>query len=259
MWLSSAACYVATFYAGFAALIMGLYVLSFAIPKAAFAARLVAFYLSILTTSALAVLATLVLRILGDGGSGQWAGGRIFKYLAMATMGITFEVQDPDGVLDNVRPAVIIGNHQAEFDLIMLGSMFPKNCSVTAKSSLKKVPFLGWFMTLSKAVFIERANSKGARAAMKGAVEQMKTRRQSVYIFPEGTRSYTQEPTLLPFKKGAFHLAVEAGAPIVPCVVANYSHLIWLKGLILRPGKIPVKGMYIPYSSAAKSDRVIGS
>lgn len=252
MWLSNAACYVATFYAGFAALIAGLYVLSLAIPKAAVAARLVAFYLSVLTTSALAVLATLVLRLLGDGGSGQWAGGRIFKYLVMFTMGLTFEVQDPEGILDSVRPAVIVGNHQTEFDLIMLGTMFPKNCSVTAKSSLRKVPFLGWFMSLSKAVFIERANSKGARAAMKGAVEQMKTRRQSVYIFPEGTRSYTKEPTLLPFKKGAFHLAVEAGAPIVPCVVANYSHLIWLKGLVLRSGKIPVRGMFSRYPAQTR-------
>ncbi|SPO01101.1 related to sn2-acylglyceride fatty acyltransferase [Cephalotrichum gorgonifer] len=241
MWLLTALSYFTTFLAGIAALIAALYVVSFAIPKAAFFARLIAFYFSILVTCTFILPVCLIFRLVGQGGSGQWAGGRLFRYLVQITMGISFEIQDPHGVLDKVRPAVLIGNHQAEFDLIMLGTIFPRNCSVTAKASLKKVPFLGWFMLLTKAIFIERANSKNARATMKKAGDQMATMRQSVYVFPEGTRSYTKDPVLLPFKKGGFHLAVEAGAPIVPCVVANYSHLIWLKEFVLRPGKIPVK------------------
>lgn len=244
MWLSDAFSYLVTFYAGAAALIASLYLLSVIIPKAAFVARLISFYLSILTTCALALPVTLALRVAGAGGSSQWAGGRIFKYLVLCTMGLRFEIIDPKGILENERPAVILGNHQTEFDLIMLGSMFPGNCTVTAKSSLKKVPFLGWWMVLAKAIFIERTNAQGARAAMKGAGQTMTERQQSVFIFPEGTRSYTKEPVLLPFKKGGFHLAVEAGAPIVPCVVANYSHLVWLKSCVLRPGKIPIKGMH---------------
>jgi lysophosphatidate acyltransferase len=44
-----------------------------------------------------------------------------------------------------MRPAVFVGNHQTELDVLMLGSIFPKYCSVTAKSSLKWTPFLGWF------------------------------------------------------------------------------------------------------------------
>jgi lysophosphatidate acyltransferase len=78
---------------------------------------------------------------------------------------------------------------------------------------------------------------------MSGAAQEIKEKRQSVYIFPEGTRSYTKEPTLLPFKKGAFHLAVQAQVPIVPVVVANYSHVYFIKGGVFKSGKVPVKGM----------------
>jgi lysophosphatidate acyltransferase len=82
----------------------------------------------------------------------------------------------------------------------------------------------------SKTIFIDRANSKSARAAFDGAVTEMKRSRQSVYIFVEGTRSYSLTPTLLPFKKGAFHLAVQAQVPMVPTVCENYSHLLIMRG-----------------------------
>ena len=104
------------------------------------------------------------------------------------------------------------------------------------------MPFLGWFMALSGTVFIDRANSATAREAMKGAADEMRKHKQSVYMFPEGTRSYYLEPGFLPFKKGAFHLAVQARVPIVPVVVANYSNVLSLKNWIFRAGTIPVKG-----------------
>lgn len=128
----------------------------------------------------------------------------------------------------------------SELDVLMLGCMFPPYCSVTAKSSLKYTPFLGQFMALSKTVFIDRANRATARAAFDGAANTMRNERQSVFIFPEGTRSYASEPTLLPFKKGAFHLAVQAQVPIVPVVAANYSHVLDMKRKIVRPGVVDV-------------------
>jgi 1-acyl-sn-glycerol-3-phosphate acyltransferase len=124
----------------------------------------------------------------------------------------------------------------------MLGSIFPRWCSVTAKKSLKSWPFLGWFMTLSNTVFIDRLNKADAMAAFAGAVKKMEVEKQSVYIFPEGTRSYHLEPDLLPFKKGAFHLAVQAKVPIVPVVVANYSNVLYVPGKVFTSGTIPVKG-----------------
>jgi hypothetical protein len=78
---------------------------------------------------------------------------------------------------------------------------------------------------------------------MAGAAEEISRDKQSVYMFPEGTRSYAKEPMLLPFKKGAFHLAVQAGVPIVPVVVANYSNVLYLQEWKFNSGTIPMKGM----------------
>ena len=69
----------------------------------------------------------------------------------------------------------------------------------------------------------------------------MQSQRQSVFIFPEGTRSYYDHPDMLHFKKGAFHLAIQAQVPIVPIVVANYSNVLDMKKKIFRSGTIGIR------------------
>ena len=96
-------------------------------------------------------------------------------------------------------------------------------------------------MALSRTVFIERKSREQAFAAFDAAAAQMRTLKQSVFIFPEGTRSYFDKPDLLSFKKGAFHMAIQAQVPIVPIVVANYSNVLNTKKKIFRPGTIPIK------------------
>jgi lysophosphatidate acyltransferase len=96
-------------------------------------------------------------------------------------------------------------------------------------------------VALSGTVFIDRRNRSTAFAAFDGAAKEMLTHRQSVFIFPEGTRSYSATPDLLPFKKGAFHLAIKAQVPIVPIVVANYSDVLSVKRKVFRAGTIPVR------------------
>ena len=234
--------YLTKFMVYYTAITVAFYMASFVVPKAAFVARGLASYICLLIAAGSGVFISIAMRLLGSGGSAQWAVGRVFAILMSLTTGVRFEIQDPKNILKTVRPAVFLGNHQTELDVLMLGSMFPKNCSMTAKSSLKKTPFLGWFMTLSGAIFINRSKTQDAREAMRRASNEMRDKQQSVYLFPEGTRSYSKEPELLPFKKGAFHLAIEGQVPIVPCVVANYSHILWIKGLVFRSGTIPIRG-----------------
>lgn len=95
-------------------------------------------------------------------------------------------------------------------------------------------------VALSKTVFIDRANRAVSRATFDTAAQTMATTRQNVFIFPEGTRSYAEEPMMLPFKKGAFHLAVQAQVPIVPVVCANYDNVLNVKKKRFCPGVIDV-------------------
>ena len=96
-------------------------------------------------------------------------------------------------------------------------------------------------MALSGTVFIDRSNSASAHAAFDKAAAEMRKERQSVFIFPEGTRSYAEGPELGAFKKGAFHLAVKAGVDIVPVVAGNYSGVLSAREKRFRAGTIPVK------------------
>lgn len=210
------------------------------VPRAAFVARCLAAYGSLVICAMYGVIASIVLRLIGYGRVSQWATARSFKWVMRYTTGIRFDIVEGIEYL-STRPAVFIGNHQTELDVLMLGCIFPPYCSVTAKKSLKNVPFLGWFMALSRTVFIDRANRETAVKAFDAAAAEMQTHRQSVFIFPEGTRSYSETPTLLPFKKGAFHLAIKAGVPVVPVVTENYAHVLSPMNWRFNAGTIKVK------------------
>lgn len=210
-------------------------------PKASFYARILASYGTLLVCASYGVIASIVLRLFGKQNIAQWATARSFHYTMALTTGVHFEIVEGKEHL-NTRPCVLIGNHQSELDVLLLGTIFPKYCSVTAKSSLARAPFLGWFMTLSGTVFIDRANRQSSVAAFEKAAKRMQKEKQSVFIFPEGTRSYANGPELGAFKKGAFHLAVQAGMPVVPVVAGNYWGVLSVREGRFRAGRIPVKG-----------------
>ncbi|KAH8696028.1 putative 1-acylglycerol-3-phosphate acyltransferase [Talaromyces proteolyticus] len=233
--------YITTGLASYFTLTISLFALSAAnVPKAGFIARCLSSYASLIVCATYGVLASIFLRLVGYGRVSQWATARSFKWVMRFTTGVRFDIIEGQQYL-STRPAVFIGNHQTELDVLMLGAIFPPYCSVTAKKSLKSIPFLGWFMALSGTVFIDRANRETAVKAFDGAAKEMQEYRQSVFIFPEGTRSYTNKPELLPYKKGAFHLAVKAGVPIVPVVVENYAHVLNLRALRFNSGSIKIK------------------
>ncbi|TKY86910.1 hypothetical protein EX895_004198 [Sporisorium graminicola] len=149
---------------------------------------------------------------------------RSFWRITSPLVGVKFVVEGEEH-FEQAKPAVVVGNHQTAMDILYLGRIFPGNASIMAKKELQFAPLLGQFMTLSGAVFINRKNLKDSIKAFQQIGQTMNNKKLSLWIFPEGTRSGLATPDLLPFKKGAFHLAIQAGVPVVPVVCENYNRL----------------------------------
>lgn len=219
-----------------------------------FIARSMSSYLALIICAAYGTIASAILKPLGlHYKYAQWTTARAFKYIGKIMTGVDFEIEgDGADILERTKPAVIIGNHQTELDILMLGTLFPTSCSVTAKKSLARTPFLGWFMVLSGSIFIDRADRSQAMKAFEGAAKVMKGKKQSVFMFPEGTRSYSATPMFLPFKKGAFHMAVQAQVPIIPTVTENYSYVLNVKAKRFNAGKVRIRVLQ-PISTTGKT------
>lgn len=149
---------------------------------------------------------------------------RSFWRLTSPLVGIKFVVEGEEN-FEKARPAVVLGNHQTAMDILYLGRIFPAQASIMAKRELQYAPLLGQFMRLSGAVFVDRKNLKDSIKQLQQVGETMHKKKLSLWIFPEGTRSGLATPDLLPFKKGPFHLAIQAKVPVVPVVCENYNRL----------------------------------
>ncbi|KAG2173890.1 hypothetical protein INT44_000003 [Umbelopsis vinacea] len=194
----------------------------------------------LLIIAAYGMAASLILPLFGQRKLINWTVARLYYYCAGYFTAVSAVVEN-EANLETGGPAVYICNHQSSIDVLLMARVFPKSTSVVAKKSIKFYPILGWYMSLSKAVFLDRSNRDSAVASAKKAAEDIHKKETSVFIFPEGTRGHPREINMLPFKKGAFHMAVQAGVPIVPIVIANYNHLYDSKAKRFNSGVVPIR------------------
>lgn len=208
--------------------------------------NLVLYYLrTVLSVTLLLVCAlygtvsSIVFKLIGKQHLSQWSTARCYYYVMKYGMGIDVKVIGEENLAH--KPFVAISNHQSTLDILVLGRMFPKGCTVTAKKSLKYIPLLGWFMTLSGTFFLDRSSREKSVKTLNKGLQQIKEKKRALWIFPEGTRSYATDLDILPFKKGAFHLAQQGNIPIVPVVVSNTSTIMNPKNKVFNRGVITVK------------------
>lgn len=156
--------------------------------------------------------------------------------VALRMQGVTVNVRGEENVWEH-RPCVFIINHQSGLDALIVAKVLRGGLTGIVKKEVAQHKFFGPLLTLAGAVFIDRGDSAGARAALEPVVEAIKGG-LSLVIAPEGTRSLT--PSVLPFKKGAFHIAMQAGVPIVPVIIRNAGELMWKFANTVRSGTVEV-------------------
>lgn len=140
-----------------------------------------------------------------------------------------------DASLDPDQPYVFVANHQNWLDIMILLAGVPEAFGFVAKAETKRIPFIGLALQQSPSIFLDRSDPRRAVASLQEAGERIR-QGNSVLIFPEGSRSYSN--ALQPFKKGAFQVAVAAGVPLVPVTIHNSYEVMNEQLTAARPGHV---------------------
>jgi len=162
----------------------------------------------------------------------------VFADTASALIGLNLKV-DGEHHLWSQRPAVFIFNHQSNVDLVVMARLLRRDITGVGKQEIRDMPVVGRVLEFCGVVLIDRKNTESAIEQMTPLVDAMRVEGKSVAMSPEGTRSVT--PTLAPFKKGAFHLAMQAGVPIVPVVIHNSGDVQPKGDVLYHPGTVRVE------------------
>jgi len=152
------------------------------------------------------------------------------------------------------KNGVVISNHQSLLDVIILMAYLPQRIVFFAKKELGKVPVLNFDMKHMEHVLVDRGKKSSALAQL----ERMKDRLDknlNAFIFPEGTRSNSSK--ILPFKRGAFHLAATAKKPIIPCYIHGSGKLLKKNERLIKPGIIHISIGKPIDDSFEESDKIV--
>lgn len=137
--------------------------------------------------------------------------------------------------LDSAQCYVLISNHRSYLDTATLFCFIGRRIGLLSKKEVLKVPILGYGMGYVNVMAIDRSNRERAIETIRAATARMQSG-VSFGVFAEGTRA--QPGQLLPFKKGAFYMAIEAGVPIVPVAIKNTDVLMGKGTGVAQPGTI---------------------
>jgi 1-acyl-sn-glycerol-3-phosphate acyltransferase len=164
---------------------------------------------------------------------GRYTVGRWFRRAAMVAVSINplwkFRVSGVH-ITDPRRPYVAVSNHESYADIFLI-SHLPWEMKWLSKKEVFRIPFMGWMMQMAGDVGVSRGQATSRAQALEGIRDRLR-KGVSVMVFPEGTRSPHDD--MLPFRDGAFRAAIEAGAPILPMVVAGTRHAMARGSLVFN-------------------------
>lgn len=158
---------------------------------------------------------------------------RMWSRLILLTTGVSVDVRGLERLTPG-RTYVFVSNHQSIYDIPVLFWSLPYQLRIIAKESLGKFPFLGWHLRRTGHMLVDRR--KPDPRQIFGWASRLTSRGLSLIVFPEGTRSH--DGRVGHFKGGSFHLALEAGLPIVPLSIVGSRHVMLKGRLATYPGHV---------------------
>ena len=139
------------------------------------------------------------------------------------------------GNADPLKTYVVVCNHQSQYDIFLVYGWLKLDLKWVLKAEIRKIPGVGIGCEKAGHIYVDRSNPELARKAVRDALDSVGDG-VGVLFFPEGTRSPTGK--MLPFKKGAFRVAISQKLPILPVTLVGTRDIQKPKSLVIVPGKI---------------------
>jgi len=189
--------------------------------------------LAVAVTAFMSVCALLFPRI-SPGENKAHKIANLWAKMLLKLSSIRVNVIGRENVLMN-RPQIFMANHQSDFDTLIVLAYIPGQFRWIVKKELFKIPVFGKAMKSAGYIEIDRQNHEKAMRSLEEAAQKIREGK-SVMTFPEGTRS--KDGTIKSFKQGMFHLAIQAGVPIVPISIIGAHEILPKRSLKVKPGRI---------------------
>jgi 1-acyl-sn-glycerol-3-phosphate acyltransferase len=184
----------------------------------------------------LAIPATIVTLLSPPGSNAVIHAGKLWSRIMLWVVGARVTYHELQRAREHL-PCIFIANHQSMVDIWVMFAVIPPTTRFVAKAELFRIPVFGWALSSCGCIPIDRANRGEAIRSLRSAAEKIRSG-LSVVLYPEGSRG--DDGRLRPFKKGAFHLAVQAGVPIVPVVISGSHAVLPARSIRANPGPVEV-------------------
>lgn len=190
--------------------------------------------LAIIVSTIIFILIIIMTPIAGESKWGYYPGrvlGRIMCFLALTRIKVVGN--------ENINPEksyIFVANHQSMFDIFLIYGYLNAKFKWIMKQEIRKTPLLGKACESMGHIFIDRSSPMRAQKSLEAAKERLLQGNNSIFLFPEGTRSANGK--IGRFKRGAFTIARDLHFQIIPVSISGAYNVLPKKGWFITPGKI---------------------
>lgn len=187
-----------------------------------------------LVLTIIGALTSVLLAVLFDARAGSRYGAAVWARVVGSLIPVLVQIEGAEHA-QRGQSYVVVANHQSQVDILVLYGWLDLDLKWVMKKELRKIPFIGFGCAALGHVFVDRSNPQKARASINRALSHLGNG-IGILFFPEGTRSPGNQ--MLPFKKGAFRVAIDQQMPLLPISLVGTSKIMPARRLVLFPGRV---------------------